>query len=686
MSSGCAPISIPTKVWSRRLDAQAPDPSVHTFSRPPIVEALSLLPVAFRVGSYIYNELSEDREPIFDLRGITLEPPNPGPFGGVPCGGIGSGAIGRGFRGDFRRWSIHPGRYVHNPVTADVFALRVKYLCSGAVLSCVLSTTTTTDTTSSTTTWGNATPLSPESTLRDWDWSLSTRRPNCATYHALFPRAWTVFDEPLPGVRVVIQQVSPVLPQSYSEASLPTALFDVQVENLSFSEDIEVSVMFVFQNGYNAQDIDASSPCHHRAFRVNGTTDTIDTNGTGVRNDNNGGAPVEAAASGHRAIQGVEMTHCRTRKGLSQQPSTSPSGGVATHILDHGSCAIAALTERAATHITLCEKFVTFVSTSYRASHDAVHGSHSDWDVCSLFRSKVTDNRHQWGSSSSYGPTLNEVAADETNVSLMGTSSHMHRDEQVDAQPFPDKPETVDFESSAGALWKAFHDTGNIAAVDRFLPTASTTDSNTGGGSGEEASSISFGSAVCQRECIRHMSDISGSNQPQQQEKSCRVFSFSLAWDEPVARFGSGQSLPKHYTRFFSRRGDSASLIAAFALHERLDWEARIVRWQETTIDRFHTTLSTSRIDSQRVSDNEQDSYDHQLFNELYFLVDGGSLWLDSSNAVGRDLSTAAVDMMLLNSDESNIKSANDQVMITGTNELYFASMKLFFNNYLNRF
>ena len=36
--------------------------------------------------------------------GIALEPPNPGPYSGVPLGGLGGGNIGRGYRGEFRRW------------------------------------------------------------------------------------------------------------------------------------------------------------------------------------------------------------------------------------------------------------------------------------------------------------------------------------------------------------------------------------------------------------------------------------------------------------------------------------------------------------------------------------------------------------------------------------------------------
>ena len=36
--------------------------------------------------------------------GIALEPPNPGPYSGVPLGGLGGGNIGKGYRGEFRRW------------------------------------------------------------------------------------------------------------------------------------------------------------------------------------------------------------------------------------------------------------------------------------------------------------------------------------------------------------------------------------------------------------------------------------------------------------------------------------------------------------------------------------------------------------------------------------------------------
>jgi hypothetical protein len=79
---------IPNSAWRRGFSAITPSNSVHNFARPPILEALSLLPLAYRVGSYLHEERRNGREPIFDLNGIGLEPPNPGPHSGVPCGGL----------------------------------------------------------------------------------------------------------------------------------------------------------------------------------------------------------------------------------------------------------------------------------------------------------------------------------------------------------------------------------------------------------------------------------------------------------------------------------------------------------------------------------------------------------------------------------------------------------------------
>ncbi len=92
---------------------------------PGFLECISLIPVALRVKAYLGRERSHGREPIFDLIGNMMQPPNPGPYAGVPLGGVGGGSIGRGFRGDFRRWTLRPGKTVQRLVHANQFSVRV---------------------------------------------------------------------------------------------------------------------------------------------------------------------------------------------------------------------------------------------------------------------------------------------------------------------------------------------------------------------------------------------------------------------------------------------------------------------------------------------------------------------------------------------------------------------------------
>jgi hypothetical protein len=52
---------------------------------PGVVESLTLLPLAYRMGAYISKEKREGRDPIFDLNGMMLQPPIPGPYQGTPA-------------------------------------------------------------------------------------------------------------------------------------------------------------------------------------------------------------------------------------------------------------------------------------------------------------------------------------------------------------------------------------------------------------------------------------------------------------------------------------------------------------------------------------------------------------------------------------------------------------------------
>src|SRR5439155_25246843 len=92
-----------------------------------------------------------------------------------------------------------------------------------------------------------------------------------------------------------------------------------------------------------------------------------------------------------------------------------------------------------------------------------------------------------------------------------------------------------------------------------------------------------------------------------------RSLSFVLAWDLPVVEFGSGTRWYKRYTRFFGRTGARAWNIGAEALARRSKWSDAIDDWQAPIFD-----------DPAR-----PDWYKAALFNELYYLVDGGTVWTD---------------------------------------------------------
>jgi non-lysosomal glucosylceramidase len=92
-----------------------------------------------------------------------------------------------------------------------------------------------------------------------------------------------------------------------------------------------------------------------------------------------------------------------------------------------------------------------------------------------------------------------------------------------------------------------------------------------------------------------------------------KLVSFALAWDMPVVEFGSGTRWYKRYTRFFDRSGANAWAIGAEALARRSEWSSAIDAWQAPIL-----------ADPAR-----PDWYKGALFNELYFLVDGGTVWTD---------------------------------------------------------
>ena len=218
--------TIPQAAWRRRFDQRAAKPGKPSRPLSPLF-LLKILPMLLRMGRRSKEQKAASFDPV-----NTAAAPSYGDVMGVPLGGIGGGSITRGWRGDFLRWQLRAGAPHVSTVYADQFSLFVKrggQMAQAQVLN----------------------PDKPtDRQLQTWKWELPEE---CATYHALFPLAWTVYEQPLPGVRLTCKQVSPVIPHNYQESSYPAAVFEWTLENLS-SEKITIGLMFTFQNGMGLEN------------------------------------------------------------------------------------------------------------------------------------------------------------------------------------------------------------------------------------------------------------------------------------------------------------------------------------------------------------------------------------------------------------------------------------------------
>ena len=90
-----------------------------------------------------------------------------------------------------------------------------------------------------------------------------------------------------------------------------------------------------------------------------------------------------------------------------------------------------------------------------------------------------------------------------------------------------------------------------------------------------------------------------------------RSVHFAIAWDLPMVEFGAGRRWWKRYTRDWGRSGARAFDLASHALEQAPAWRDAIEAWQRPVLE----------------SADRPDWYKAALFNELYFLVDGGTFW-----------------------------------------------------------
>jgi len=194
------------------------------FAKPRISQIPQYVGLGLRYTKFWLQKKRQGRRPFIDHMNQMKHKP----IYGCPLGGVGSGTIGRGYRGEFCRFQMVPGLYNYHTIEADQFIVTIRKegeTVYQKVLSCA--------------------PRKKKKALKTWDFSFP---PEHAVYHALYPRAWSVYHIPELKVELTCRQVSPVIPHDYVETSLPAAAFVWDIKNES-SDDLDVSITFTFKNG-----------------------------------------------------------------------------------------------------------------------------------------------------------------------------------------------------------------------------------------------------------------------------------------------------------------------------------------------------------------------------------------------------------------------------------------------------
>ncbi len=94
-----------------------------------------------------------------------------------------------------------------------------------------------------------------------------------------------------------------------------------------------------------------------------------------------------------------------------------------------------------------------------------------------------------------------------------------------------------------------------------------------------------------------------------------RKIPFIIAWDFPITQFATDINYFRRYTDFFGRTGSNAWPLCRTALKHHEMWQEEIQSWQNPILKR----------------QDLPDWFKMALFNELYLLTDGGTLWTAAS-------------------------------------------------------
>jgi len=218
------------------------------FTLPRFRQTFELIGPGLRCRSHIQSCKSKNIHPYIDF----LNPIKCQQIYGAPLGGIGTGSIGRTYTGEFARFQLIPGIYEHNTVEANLFTVCIRKN-SHTVYQQALTT--------------------KRSSLKGFKYWNQAFSGDHATYYALYPESWIVYDLPGQNVYLTCHQLSPIIPHDYKDSSLPCGLFNWTVENNN-NEDIELSLMFTWQSGsasdkFELTNVDTKGFSDYKKFDTN---------------------------------------------------------------------------------------------------------------------------------------------------------------------------------------------------------------------------------------------------------------------------------------------------------------------------------------------------------------------------------------------------------------------------------
>ncbi|KAL8061291.1 hypothetical protein ABFX02_02G078000 [Erythranthe guttata] len=273
----------PSLTWKRKLTTE--ESALSSFSLS-IKEIISMAPIGYRLWRHLREEKNKSSSSDVFVDPFTKR--HTSSCHGVPIGGIGAGSIGRSCKGEFMRWQLFPRICEDVPVLANQFSVFVSRP-NGEKFSSVLC------------------PKSPEilsdssvSGIGSWDWNLGGQN---STYHALYPRAWTVYDgEPDPALKIVCRQLSPVIPNNYKESSYPVAVFTFTLSNLGKTE-ADATLLFSWANSVGG---DSGLSGHH----FNSKFRTENTSGVLLHHMTANGKPSVAFAIAAEETDVVHVSQC----------------------------------------------------------------------------------------------------------------------------------------------------------------------------------------------------------------------------------------------------------------------------------------------------------------------------------------------------------------------------------------